>query len=207
MTEVISAQLSYVLPTLERDPSLWAHLILGAVVTPEEGIESMRAAGSSFSEIYFSDMGILGRDLSGTPLVGSVNSAVGQASQDLPLLDVEIAKGVASLFLDDFWTSDGARVVQQRSEFGHGLRPHLPTPAMVKTVPLSQSLVDFQLLSSIALFELNESAGTLVDWVGEGPSPRAIDPSDLDVLGLSPRVSQFARAWLADKTTFFSSIG
>ena len=206
ITEVVSARLSVLRETLDANPALWGTLILGSVVSPAYGLERMRAAGRSFVDVYFSEGWTSNQDSSGTPFAGSIHAAIGNASAEVPLLDVEIVSVAAESFLQDFWASNEPRRFRRLRGSIFISAVHPPTAEMIRIVPLSQTLVDFQLLSSIGLLELAQSDGSPVQHLDGGRAAHLVDPATIGELGLSTDALSFVLAWLGGEASFFDSI-
>src|SRR6185312_15978962 len=95
---------------LEDDPVGWVNLILGDVVTPSEGIANMKAAGLSFSDMYFTNARVHGSDISGSPLAVAVGNAI--RSKNLhELEDRRICEATAAAFMTYFHATSGSRTM------------------------------------------------------------------------------------------------
>lgn len=187
---------------LESEPRLWGHLVMGGVITPLDGLAKMREAGLSFVQIYFSSTLI-----SGTPLISSVNAAIGVSLETGVLNDPEIVYPLAEAFLDDLTSSAGSRHFEDIESHPRQLNIYFPTGEAVSRGGLTARMVEFLLYSGIGLLESSESGHGRRErrLRSEFSLQRGIEETDLDQLGLSPENRQFVDSWIQSTADFFEA--
>lgn len=208
--DILAIRPSPVEETLNSNPPLWIYLILGGMISPRDGLAEMKASALSFYEIYLTTPVLNGENFATDSLVALIHSAFERAEQGRVLNDVEILTAVAEEFLRDFSEMDVVRIddVSIPDDERKYLRPLSPSLKMMQSAQFSQSMLDFMLLSSAAVFELRHSDSARAERrITRRSDSETTAASELESLesSASGTAFEFASAWLAGNVNFFDT--